>query len=196
MWKRTDLILVFPGTCPWVTSVGGTSLPVNGSIHDREIVATRFSPGGGFSNIFALPSYQAKTVASYYEHHDPGYNSSQYNNTQQVRGYPDVSLNAQSYITGLDGGFQAFTGTSASSPTFGAMITLINGARIAAGKEPVGFINPVLYEHREEIFNDVVEGHTSGCGTNGFTAVEGWDPASGLGTPDFVRLKKVLMSLP
>ncbi|KFY46162.1 hypothetical protein V494_00579 [Pseudogymnoascus sp. VKM F-4513 (FW-928)] len=187
---------LFPGTCPWVTSVGGTALPVNGSIHDREIVATRFSPGGGFSNIFPLPSYQAETVASYYKHHDPGYNSSRYNNTQQVRGYPDVSLNAQSYITGLDGGFMAFTGTSASSPTFGAMITLINGARIAAGKGPVGFLNPVLYEHREEIFNDVVEGHTSGCGTDGFTAVEGWDPASGLGTPDFVRLKRVLMSLP
>ena len=159
-------------------------------------MATSFPPGGGFSNIFALPSYQAKTVASYYKHHDPGYNSSRYNNTQQVRGYSDVSLNAQSYITGLDGGFMAFTGTSASSPTFGAMITLINGARIAAGKGPVGFLNPVLYEHREEIFNDVVKGHTSGCGTNGFTAVEGWDPASGLGTPDFVRLKKVLMSLP
>ncbi|OBT91678.1 hypothetical protein VE01_10336 [Pseudogymnoascus verrucosus] len=185
-----------PCEFPSITSIVTLRSPVNGTIHDREIVATRSSPGGGFSNIFALPSYQAETVASYYGHHDPGYNFSQYNNMQQVHGYPDVSLNAQSYITGIVGGFQAFTGTSASSPTFGAMITLINGARIAAGTGPVGFINPVLYEHREEIFNDVVEGHTSGCGTDGFTAVEGWDPASGLGTPDFVRLKKVLMRLP
>lgn len=146
--------------------------PVNGTIHDREIVATRSSPGGGFSNIFALPSYQAETVTSYYEHHDPGYNSSQYNNMQQVHGYPDVSLNAQSYMTSINGEFQAFTSTSASSPTFRAMITLINGARIAARTSPVSFINPVLYEHREEILNDVVEEHTSRCSTNGITAVE------------------------
>jgi tripeptidyl-peptidase-1 len=106
-----------------------------------------------------------------------------------------VAVASQDFVTGLDGDFMAFSGTSASAPTFGAMITLINGERIKAGKGPVGFLNQVLYAH-PEIFDDVVEGHQTGCGTQGFSAVEGWDPASGLGTPNFPRLKAVLMGLP
>ncbi|KAI0870438.1 peptidase S8/S53 domain-containing protein [Hypoxylon argillaceum] len=186
---------LFPASCPWITSVGGSALPANGSVGDRQVVAYEFSPGGGFSNLFPLPDYQAATIASYYAAHDPGYNSSRYNSSQAVRGFPDVAVASQDFITGIDGGFQAFTGTSAAAPTFGAMITLINGARIKAGKGSVGFLNHVLYAH-PEIFDDIVEGHQSGCGTEGFSAVEGWDPASGLGAPNFARLKEVLMSLP
>ncbi|KAI3340166.1 peptidase S8/S53 domain-containing protein [Ustulina deusta] len=186
---------LFPASCPWITSVGGSALPANGSVGDREVVAYQFSPGGGFSNLFPLPDYQAAAIASYYSEHDPGYNSSRYNNSQAVRGFPDVAVASQDFITGIDGGFQAFTGTSAAAPTFGAMITLINGERIKAGKGPVGFLNEVLYAH-PEIFDDIVEGHQSGCGTEGFHAVDGWDPASGLGAPNFAKLKEVLMSLP
>ncbi|KAJ2988216.1 hypothetical protein NUW58_g4094 [Xylaria curta] len=186
---------LFPASCPWITSVGGSALPVNGSVGDQEVVAYEFAPGGGFSNIFPLPDYQTAAIATYYAEHDPGYNSSRYNNSQAVRGFPDVAVASQSFITGIDGGFQAFTGTSAAAPTFGAMITLINGERIKAGKGPVGFLNPVLYAH-PEIFDDITEGHQAGCGTEGFHAVKGWDPASGLGAPNFARLKKVLISLP
>ncbi|KAI3322798.1 subtilisin-like protein [Xylariaceae sp. AK1471] len=186
---------LFPASCPWVTSVGGSALPAGGSVSDRQVVAYEFTPGGGFSDIFPLPSYQAATIASYYATHDPGYNSSRYNNSQAARGFPDVAVASQDFVTGLDGDFMAFSGTSAAAPTFGAMITLINGERIKAGKGPVGFLNQVLYAH-PEIFDDIVEGHQSGCGTQGFSAVEGWDPASGLGAPNFARLKEVLMSLP
>lgn len=154
-----------------------------------------FWSGGGFSNLFGLPSYQAEAVAAYYAAHDPGYNASRYNNTQQVRGFPDVAVASQYYVTGLDGGFMTFSGTSASAPTFGAMITLINSERLKAGKGPVGFVNPVLYAH-PEIFDDVVEGKNPGCGTDGFTAVEGWDPVTGLGAPNYKRMRDVFMSLP
>ena len=44
--------------------------------------------------------------------------------------------------TGIDGSFQLVFGTSCSSPVVGSMITLINDARLAAGKGPVGFLNP------------------------------------------------------
>jgi tripeptidyl-peptidase-1 len=186
---------VFPGTCPWITSVGGSALPVNGSIGDREVATYAFFSGGGFSNLFPLPSYQSSAVAGYYAHHDPGYNASRYNNTQQVRGYPDVALAAQDYVTGLDSGFEAFSGTSASAPTFGAMIALINGERLKAGKGTVGFVNPVLYAH-PEVFQDVVEGKNPGCGTDGFSAVKGWDPVTGLGAPNYKKLLKVFMALP
>ncbi|KAI0123774.1 peptidase S8/S53 domain-containing protein [Xylariales sp. AK1849] len=191
----TDMKVVFPASCPWITSVGGSALPENGTIGDKEVMPWEFSPGGGFSNLFGLPEYQAAAVAAYYADHDPGYNSSRYNNTQQVRGYPDVAVASQNFITSIDGGFQAFTGTSAAAPTFGSMIALINGERIKAGKGTVGFVNPVLYEH-PEIFSDITQGHSNGCGTDGFAAVEGWDPASGLGAPDFVKLRDALLNLP
>lgn len=186
---------MFPGTCPWITSVGGTGLPANASIHAREVASYNFASGGGFSNHFPLPSYQASAVKSYYARHDPGYNASVYNNTRAVRGYPDVALAAQDYITGVDGELYAFSGTSASSPALGAMIALVNGERLKVGKKSVGFINPVLYAH-PEVFNDVVEGDNPGCGTKGFSAVPGWDPVTGLGTPDYERLKKVFLALP
>ncbi|KAI1120614.1 peptidase S8/S53 domain-containing protein [Nemania abortiva] len=186
---------LFPASCPWITSVGGSALPANGTVGDSQVVAYKFAPGGGFSNVFPLPDYQASAIASYYATHDPDYNISRYNNSQAARGFPDVALSSQDFITGIDGGFQAFTGTSAAAPMFGAMITLINGDRIKAGKGPVGFLNQVLYAH-PEIFDDIIEGHQSGCGTEGFQAVKGWDPASGLGSPNFTRLKEVLFGLP
>lgn len=186
---------MWPGTCPWITSVGGSALPENGSVTDKQVAATDFGSGGGFSNIFALPSYQANAVAEYYASHDPGYNSSIYNNTQQVRGFPDLAVSSQNFITGLAGGFNAFSGTSAASPLFGAMITLINGERIKNGKGSVGFLNPVLYSH-PEVFDDITEGVNPGCGTDGFPAVEGWDPITGLGTPSFAKLRDLLLSLP
>ncbi|KAK3393947.1 peptidase S8/S53 domain-containing protein [Podospora didyma] len=186
---------MFPGSCPWVTSVGGSALPAGGRVNDREVASYNFPTGGGFSNLFNLPSYQNSAVKSYYAHHNPGYNASVYNNTQKARGFPDVALNSQNYVTGIDGGFQLFSGTSASSPTFGAMITLINGERLKIGKGPVGFINPVLYAH-PEVFTDITEGHNSGCGTQGFAAVKGWDPVTGLGAPNYEKLKKVFLALP
>jgi tripeptidyl-peptidase I len=169
-------------------------LPANGSIHDKEIVAP-FGPGGGFSNHFAMPAYQEETVLSWFAKYEPAYNSSQYNNTRQARGFPDVALNGQNYVMFSDGKEMTTSGTSAAAPSFSAMISLINGERIKMGKGPVGFVNPVLYRN-PQIFNDVVSGNNPGCGTTGFSAVEGWDPASGLGTPDYRRLKEVFLALP
>ncbi|KAL4924233.1 uncharacterized protein BDV17DRAFT_275295 [Aspergillus undulatus] len=56
----------------------------------------------------------------------------------------------------------------------------------------VGFVNPVLYQH-PEVFRDVTVGKSKGCGTDGFAVVEGWDPDSGLGTPDYQKLWEVFM---
>ncbi|KAI1435443.1 peptidase S8/S53 domain-containing protein [Xylaria sp. CBS 124048] len=185
----------FPSTCPWITSVGGSAIPQGGMVGDTQTFVWEFSSGGGFSNVFAMPDYQKTAIAAYYASHDPGYNASHYNNSRVVRGYPDVALSAQDFITGIDGGLEAFSGTSAATPLLGAMITLINGERLKAGKGPVGFLNSVFYEH-PEIFDDAVEGHQIGCATDGFSAVEGWDPTTGLGVPNYIRMKDVFMSLP
>ena len=43
-----------------------------------------------------------------------------------------------------DGTFHLVFGTSASAPVVASIITLINDARITAGKKSVGFINPTV----------------------------------------------------
>lgn len=185
----------FPGTCPYVTSVGATQIVPGASVTaPEEACETVIYSGGGFSNVFPLPSYQASAVASYFANHKPPYTATQYNNSQKVRGYPDVAANGANYVVAVDGSLSLIYGTSASSPTFGSIITLINEQRANAGKGPVGFINPTLYAN-PSILNDITAGGNQGCGTAGFTAVTGWDPVTGLGTPNYSKMLPVFMSL-
>lgn len=59
-------------------------------------------------------------------------------------------------------------GTSASSPTFAAVVALLNDVRLAEGKRPLGFLNPWLYSLGAQGFNDITVGNNPGCGTEGF----------------------------
>ncbi len=111
-----------------------------------------------------------------------------------MRGYPDVSANGANYVVAVDGSLSLVYGTSASSPVFGSIITLINEQRVAAGKSAVGFLNPTLYAN-PGAFTDIISGGNQGCGTNGFTAVAGWDPVTGLGTPNYTKLLAVFLAL-
>ncbi|KAJ7657918.1 peptidase S8/S53 domain-containing protein [Mycena polygramma] len=185
----------FPANCPFVTAVSATQINPGSSVYDPESAASL--SGGGFSDIFALPDYQQKAVANYYKDHKPAYGADRYNDSQRARGIPDFSVNGVNITLYAEGNFTTAAGTSAAPPVIGAMITLINDARLAAGKSPVGFINPAIYsDHFNSAFNDIVSGNNPGCGTDGFEAVEGWDPVSGLGTPDFAKLLNLWMSLP
>jgi tripeptidyl-peptidase-1 len=74
-------------------------------------------------------------------------------------------------------------------------VTLLNEARIAAKKGPIGFLNPTLYAH-PEAFHDITVGSNPGRGSDGFKAQPGWDPVTGLGSPDYTKLEKVFLSLP
>lgn len=107
----------------------------------------------------------------------------------------DVAANGANYVVAVDNKFGLVYGTSASSPTFGSILTLINEERYRHGKTSVGFINPVAYAH-PEIFNDITKGDNPGCGTDGFSAVKGWDPVTGLGTPNYPKMEKLWCSLP
>lgn len=71
----------------------------------------------------------------------------------------------------------------------------INEERLAANKTVVGFINPTLYKH-PQVLNDITNGTNPGCLTQGFSAVKGWDPVTGLGTPNYEKMLKLYMSLP
>jgi tripeptidyl-peptidase I len=186
----------FPASCPYITAVGATQIKANASVIQPEVAAESvIYSGGGFSNVFDTPSYQAKALQTYFADHMPSYGPDRYNNTQKSRGFPDVSANGVNYAVATNGKFILLYGTSASTPTFGAVITMINSARLDIGKNPVGFINPALYAN-PSMFNDITSGGNQGCGTPGFSAVEGWDPVTGLGTPNYPEMLAYFMDLP
>ena len=186
----------FPSTCPYVTSVGATQIVPDASVTaPEEACETVIFSGGGFSNVFPLPSYQATAVKSFFANFPPPYTAAQFNNTQKTRGFPDISANGANYVVAIDGVFSLVYGTSASAPVVGSIITLINQVRLDIGKSSVGFINPTLYAN-PGILNDITLGGNQGCGTPGFTAVKGWDPVTGLGTPNFPKMLSKFLSLP
>lgn len=191
----------FPPTCPYVTAVGATQVPTGTDIttalasgtQPETACETVIYSGGGFSNYFTIPSYQSDAVESFLTNYPPSYSSARYN-TSGSRAYPDVSANGANYVVAVDGGFELVYGTSASSPVFGSIIALINNELVAAGKSPVGFINPTLYAY-SDVMNDITEGGNQGCDTDGFESAPGWDPVTGLGTPNYEAMLELFLSL-
>lgn len=166
----------FPSGCPFMTSVGATT--------DIPETSAFFS-SGGFSNVFARPAYQAQAVAAYLKRLGTT-NAGLFNTTG--RAFPDVAAQGTDFEVFV--GQQPFliSGTSCSSPLFAAMVSLVNAELLSAGKRPLGFLNPFLYGAAAGAFSDITTGSNPGCGTNGFPALEGWDPVTGLGTPNFSAL--------
>ena len=197
----------FPSSCPWVTSVGGTQMsqPTDFRIPAATTNETAFrkilsgqiaSSGGGFSNVFLAPPYQVPNVALYKNIEKDHLDEIQDHFNSTGRGYPDVAARADDYVIVSNGKWKPVSGTSASNPVFASIITLINSERMHSGKGPVGFINPVLYSN-PEILNDVVTGANQGCGVDqAFRATRGWDAVTGLGSPDYERMRQLFMSLP
>ena len=185
----------FPASCPYVTTVGATQIQPGASVTAPEKACeTVIYSGGGFSNVFPIPSYQTNAVQSWFRNHPPPYGADRFNNSQTTRGYPDISANGANIVAAVNGEFTLIYGTSVSTPVVGAIFTLINEARLCSGKSTIGFINPFLYQH-PEAFNDITSGSNPGCGTSGFSAVSGWDPVTGLGTPIFQRLLTSFLSM-
>ncbi|KAF5391139.1 hypothetical protein D9757_003008 [Collybiopsis confluens] len=194
----------FPGTCPYITSVGATQVQAGKTVYDPETAAARvttssiFYSGGGFSNVFGIPDYQKDAVAYYLNNFQTdNFTSAAYNSSGTTRAYPDLAANGAAYVVAADDEFILTWGTSASSPTMGAILAMINDARLAAGKSTIGFINPTIYSTAfRSAFNDITSGSNPGCFTDGFSTAKGWDPVTGLGTPDFKKLKELWLSLP
>lgn len=103
---------------------------------------------------------------NYFSLHSPSYNSTQYNNSGNVRGYPNISANGVYYAVVSGNKSVPVSGTSTSTPIVGSIVTLINDARFAAGKGPVGFLNPILCS-LSDVFNDITSGKNPGCHTPG-----------------------------
>ncbi|KAF2175968.1 subtilisin-like protein [Zopfia rhizophila CBS 207.26] len=192
--------LTFPASCPYVTAVGGTQLPPNGSVTDREVAFYYTgtdqigTSGGGFSNLFPVPAYQAEATAAYLAAEGPGLSNISFF-SPKGRGVPDVAAHAANYVVAVNGNLTTAFGTSGSAPVFASIIAMVNDARLRAGKSTVGFLNPLLYSNKD-VMNDVVQGVSYGCGREAFRAREGWDPVTGLGTPDYRKLVDLYLSIP
>ncbi|KAF8266056.1 subtilisin-like protein [Lactarius quietus] len=144
---------------------------------------------GGFSFHFPRPPYQDGTVPKYIRQLGSQYAGLFYPNG---RGMPDISAQAYDFMIILGGHSERMHGTSCSAPTVAGVISLLNDYQIARGIAPLGFLNPWLYDQGLKGLNDITSGSNPGCNTDGFSAVIGWDPVTGLGTPDFVKLQKLL----
>ncbi|RYP05868.1 hypothetical protein DL764_003511 [Monosporascus ibericus] len=214
--RRPGFMPSFPASCPYVTAIGGTRFL------EPEMVGfdarSGFSTGGGFSDLFSQPSYQRGAVRGYLERLGDEY-AGLYN--PAGRAYPDVNqlhdsklaapdygrlsrnktnaclhqISAQSYHFAVmyNGVKTMQDGTSASTPTVAAVIALVNDALAAEGRPPLGFLNPWIYSKGYRGLTDVTRGSNLGCNTTGFPAGEGWDPATGFGTPWFPKLRELAM---
>ncbi|KAF4963755.1 hypothetical protein FSARC_8238 [Fusarium sarcochroum] len=197
--NTTKFLPNFPSGCPYVTAVGGTE----SNSPEKVWYTTQYqaSGGGGFSDYWPRPWWQDNVVKDYLKKY--GNKRKQYYN-QNGRAYPDVSALAWGHQVMNHGQLLTTGGTSVATPTFGAIVNLLNNERLKKGKPPMGFLNPWLYKSGHAGFTDITVGKTAGCfGTSregfpapkipnaGWDAVKGWDPASGWGTPRFDKLRQL-----
>ncbi|KAI0066328.1 subtilisin-like protein [Artomyces pyxidatus] len=173
----SSFVPTFPSGCPYMTSVGATQ-------NVNPEVAASFS-SGGFSNYFGTPSYQTAAKAAFISQLGRT-NSGKFNTSG--RGFPDVAALGTDLKIVNAGKTTSVDGTSCASPIFASVVALLNDQLIGAGKSPLGFLNPFLYSTGASALNDITSGDNPGCNTNGFSAVKGWDPVTGLGTPNFAAL--------
>ena len=178
---------------PLVLSAGGTSLTASHAtgalISETAWGLASGSPGnqsgsfqasgGGFSQLFARPAYQAGV---------PGIGA--------TRGVPDVSADASDrtsvavvFSDGTQDTIQGHGGTSASAPIWAAVIAL---ADQYAGRR-LGLVNPAIYQiargpHYRQAFHDITSGDNSvqfpDATITGYQAAPGWDPVTGWGSPN------------
>jgi len=195
--NKTRFMPVFPASCPYVTSVGATQ-------YIEPEVATSFS-AGGFSDRWPRPWWQQNAVVDYLENLGDKW-AGLYN--PWGRGFPDVAAQGNGFRIVDRGQTVAVQGTSCAAPTFASVIALINAAKLQSDHPPLGFLNPWLYLHAYPALNDVVDGGSRGCtGKDIYSGVKtpyvpyaswnataGWDPVSGLGTPNFQRLLVTAMA--
>jgi hypothetical protein len=178
--------------------------------------------GGGISMLFPRPAYQSGLTAC------TPVGTLPTPTTQPMRQVPDVALSAASGTPGYfiectmvtnqfgfadcsaTGGSPTTTavgGTSAASPTFAAVVAILN----QAVGDRLGNINPMLYQLESQtpsVFHDITSGNNevvcgpgasdsgepeggvwpeAGCGSDGlygYAAAPGYDCASGIGSID------------
>ena len=206
----------WPASDPLVTGVGGTYLCTDPSATDAQprtlfagpVARCKANPtqtevgwtfsGGGFSHVFDKPAYQGTLPAG----STP---------IGSARGVPDIGLQASAgtgalvYLTlppdGNSGlicggapcstGWYDIGGTSLSCPQWAGLVAI--AAQLHGGG--LGPINPALYRlannpttYAADFFDVTTGNNTADPDVPGYPATTGWDPITGLGTPNAARL--------
>ncbi|RMZ36123.1 tripeptidyl-peptidase sed3 [Aspergillus flavus] len=190
--NRTRFQPLYPASCPFVTSVGGT--------YGKEPEMAIGYSTGGFSEYFPRPSYQDGSANQYLSQLGSKWKGL-YN--PNGRAIPDVAAQADHFIIMDHGQLLKTGGTSAAAPVFAGIVSRLNAARLESNKPRLGFLNPWLYSLNQTGFTDIVDGGSVGCfGDVGrevpyasWNATPGWDPVTGLGTPYYKALVKQAMSI-
>jgi len=191
----------YPSTSTYVTAVGATRFLSGNTGPEGSVLA--FKSGGGFSDWNAVPSYQSAATAAYLaqniEFPPPGTFS------PANRANPDFgALGAEHFQVVVGGKTTSVGGTSASAPSFSAVVTMLNDIRLDASESTLGFLNVAFYQYAAQnpgAFFDVTSGNNkngcvgNACGTNyidGYLCAPGWDPVTGYGTPNYAILSTLV----
>jgi len=193
-FERGEFHPSYPACLPTVTAVGATELEEDGT----EDSAVSFS-GGGFtpSAYFtrAMAGWQNASVTAYL-------NSGVELPPDRLwdragRAIPDVSAVGVDFDVFVTGQIRGVSGTSASTPVVAGIFALVNDKLLAAGKKPLGFLNPFIYAN-QKCFRDITKGYNNGGGSKllkkGFYCTKGFDPVTGVGTPNYAALKAAAMA--
>jgi uncharacterized repeat protein (TIGR01451 family) len=189
-----------PADSPYLTSVGGTTLTMNGAgaSYASETVwnwgirygADGIGSSGGFSSFYSIPSWQTNI------------NMVARGGSATTRNFPDVALTADDVFVIADGGLQyiGVGGTSVAAPLWAGFTALVNQQAALKGRAPVGFLNPAIYAIANSAaytncFHDIVTGNNEWSGSPDlFVATNNYDLCTGLGTPNGTNLINALTS--
>ncbi|WP_235296165.1 S53 family peptidase [Portibacter marinus] len=180
-----------PASHPLVLAVGGSQVHIQGSVivdehsweEKQQLMGqdVHFKSGGGFSTIWDLPVYQKSHMPPHLHH-------------GHKRGIPDVAANASTFpgiLVYVGDSQQIAMGTSAATPLWAALIARINQALNEKGFRNMGFANPIFYHKDVKVaFNEIDDG-----GNGAYKAGSGWDPCTGLGSPNGTVLLAAVKSV-
>jgi subtilase family serine protease len=166
----------WPADVPSVLSVGGTSLNTTSSGNYVSESGWTDS-GGGYSRVYSAPSYQ-HNVRTYGD-----------------RVVPDVSYNGDPNTgvwvydslpqsNGQHGWYSTMGGTSAGAPQWAGLIAVADQGRSLVGLGSLDGARQTL----PALYNFTLDFHDVTTGFNGYNATPGWDPVTGLGSPNAIRL--------
>merc|ERR1711998_477846 len=190
----------YPASSKYVLSVGGTSLKKLGQLQSGEGAVKDGYSSGGFSGLWTAPSWQASATQDYLK---SGAEMPASGFDKTGRGVPDISAlsggDVEAWQVRLGGRWEGMAGTSSSAPFVASLIAKLNAKRLAAGLGTMGFLNPWLYSavKTSGALFDVTEGYNSARSEGGagiFHCAKGWDPVTGLRTPNYEVLEKLALS--
>lgn len=194
--NSTAATVDYPASDPAVTGVGGTTLRIGQTGANRETTwggpSATSGGGGGVSHHFEMQDWQTGLGVV-----EPAACGQPVVSCREV---PDIALDGNpntGYVVKVTNGGSSVWGqvggTSAAAPLMAAITAVANSASVAAGGTALGPANEFLYLH-PEIFHDVTLGTNGIAGADqAYSAGGGYDMASGLGSPDAVKLAQSLI---